>query len=105
MKKEKIILTDFREDFAKELKNDSKKLKYFTDSLIKQYEQDKDLGIFLEGLKIIAIAQGGMTKLEKKSNIKRNTLYKMLSKNSNPELKTFANLLDNLQISMHFAYK
>ncbi|MGE4385454.1 MAG: DNA-binding protein [Endomicrobiaceae bacterium] len=105
MKKEKIILTDFREDFAKELKNDSKKLKYFADSLIKQYEQDKDLGIFLEGLKIIAIAQGGMTKLEKKSNIKRNTLYKMLSKNSNPELKTFANLLDNLHISMHFAYK
>jgi probable addiction module antidote protein len=101
---EKLEVTDFNEDFVKRLKNNPKFLKSFVRETIKQYEKDDDFGMFLEAIKTVAIATEGMTKISKKTNVKRDTLYKAFSQKGNPEAKTYFNVLKNVGIQVHYSY-
>ena len=102
--KEDLILSDFNEDFVKNLKNNPKKLSNFIKFIISEYEKDGDFGTFLEGVKIVACATKGMTKISRETNIKRDTLYKAFSKTGNPETRTFFDVLKSLGISVCYRY-
>ena len=49
---------------------------------------NQDVGIFLNDLKQIAMEQGGIANLSLKTGLSRETLYKTLSYEGNPTLKT-----------------
>ncbi|MDR2427277.1 MAG: hypothetical protein LBD46_08905 [Endomicrobium sp.] len=102
--KEDLVLSDFNEDFAKNLKENSKKLSNFIKFIIKEYERDGDFGSFLEGVKIVARATKGMTKISKETNVKRDTLYKAFSKTGNPEAKTYFEVLKSIGINVRYDY-
>jgi len=49
--------------------------------------------VFLLALRNVAEAKGGMAVLAEKANLSRESLYRMLSKRGNPEIKSLFSLL------------
>ena len=58
--------------------------------------EDIDPALFLLALRNVAEAQGGVAQLAEKAKLNRESLYKMLSKRGNPELKSLDSLLHAL---------
>ena len=96
--KTKIVETDFFADYAKTLKNNPAKIRSFRKRIIEEYNKTKDMPLFLENLKILAMARGNVSDLAKKSKVQRHSIYNILSKDSNPLLMNIVNIMDNLDI-------
>jgi probable addiction module antidote protein len=79
----------FREDLLKRLKNPKEAQGYLEAALA-----DGDSGLFLEALKDVAEAQGGMTDIAKKTKLHRTGLYRIFSPKGNP---TYRNLRTVMQ--------
>jgi probable addiction module antidote protein len=62
--------------------------------------QDGDPKVFLEALKNVALALGGVSQLAKKTKLNRETLYKTLSKKGNPALTTLHSILAALGLEI-----
>ena len=82
-------------------------MKYLADptqasSYLNCVAEDDDVKFFMEGLRDVVEAQGGIGKLAKQTGLSRTTLYKTLSEDGNPEYATLKTILDvyNLQISI-----
>ena len=58
--------------------------------------EDGDLEVFLLALRDVARARGGVAKLAEVTALNREHLYRMLSENGNPELRSLEALLDAL---------
>lgn len=58
--------------------------------------QDSDKRVFLLALRNVAEAWGGMTALSRRAKIPRVSLYRMLSKQGNPEIQSIGNALKAL---------
>ena len=58
--------------------------------------EEGDPELFLLALRNVAEAQGGVAQLAEKSNLNRESLYKMLSKRGNPEFRSLDALLHAL---------
>lgn len=67
--------------------------KSYLEVALEEYELDGDLSFFLEALRNVAEAQGGMTQLASKTGLNRQNLYRVLSDNGNPELRTISIIL------------
>ena len=78
-------------DHHKELIKNLKDLKFALGFLNECLEDDDD-GIFLQGLRYVAEAQGGLKKLADKAGLNREHLYRLLSKNGNPRLENLREL-------------
>jgi putative addiction module killer protein len=107
MKKEKEIIdkTDWHIDkedydttFAKIISKNPKRLKVFKKHIIEKYNKTKNLPIFLEDLKIIAVAEGNIAELARKSNMKRPNIYRVLSRDNNPTFEKVSIIAHNLGI-------
>ncbi len=61
-----------------------------------EYEKDGNIEAFLIAIRTVADAQGGITELAKKTELNRQSLYRTLSKNGNPRLKTLDIILNSL---------
>ncbi|MDR3257044.1 MAG: hypothetical protein LBT18_05340 [Endomicrobium sp.] len=85
----KISKTDFNTTYAKYLSKEQDRIKKYKKYIINEFNKTQELAVFLENLKILAKAEG-IANLAKKSSMKRNNIYRFLSKENNP---TFANLL------------
>ncbi|KAB8333583.1 putative addiction module antidote protein [Scytonema tolypothrichoides VB-61278] len=70
--------------------------KTYLDVALEEYEQDGDLAFFLEALRNLVEARGGMTHLAEKTGLNRQNLYRALSQEGNPELRTISLILHNL---------
>ncbi|MDR1194911.1 MAG: hypothetical protein LBL00_00360 [Endomicrobium sp.] len=92
----KIAKDDFDTMFAKTLAKDEKKLKEFRELIVKDFNETRDNAAFLRNLKIFAMAQGKVPALAKKTKVNRATIYRMLSKNSNPLFYSVTSLAHNL---------
>lgn len=55
-------------------------------------------------LRAIAIANGGLGKLAKKTKLNRQNLYRSLSTNGNPRIKTVKTILNHLGLRLSFAH-
>jgi probable addiction module antidote protein len=58
--------------------------------------EDDDPEVFLLALRDVARARGGVAKLAEVTELNREHLYRMLSENGNPELRSLEVLLDAL---------
>jgi probable addiction module antidote protein len=62
--------------------------------------EDDGIEEFLHALREVAIAQGGVQKLAEESQYGRESLYKSLSKQGNPRIKTVNDILHTLGMQM-----
>jgi len=58
--------------------------------------EDEDPRVFLLALRDVIKAQGGMGKIAKKTRLNRESLYRMLSLNGNPEIRSLARIAQAL---------
>ncbi|MEH1929828.1 MAG: addiction module antidote protein [Nostoc sp.] len=70
--------------------------KAYLDVALEEYEQDGDLAFFLEALQNVGEARSGITHLVEKTGLNRQNLYRVLSPEGNPELRTISLILHNL---------
>ncbi|MBE9035364.1 putative addiction module antidote protein [aff. Roholtiella sp. LEGE 12411] len=70
--------------------------KAYLDVALEEYEQDGDIAFFLEALRDVVEAREGMTRLAEKTGLNRQNLYRVLSPEGNPELRTISLILHNL---------
>lgn len=83
-------LIDYQEELLQRLQNPKEARAYLNTAL-----DDEDPRIFLLALKNVLEAQGGnMSALAKKSQLNRESLYRMLSKRGNPRLTSIRSVLD-----------
>jgi len=81
-------VTSYQEDLIEALKDTKAAAAYLNAAI-----EDGDREVFLLALRNVAQAHGGMSALAKKTHLKRESLYRMLSKKGNPEIKSILNLL------------
>ncbi len=81
---------------------DSNEARYAVKLALEEYEQDGDVDILLDTLRLVAQAQGGLAKLARKASVSRQALHEALSPKGNPRLRTFRNVLDGLGWRMTF---
>jgi len=84
------------EDSLRERLADPEYARVFLDVALEEYEQDGDAKAFLLALRDVAEAQGGITKLAEQTKLNRQNLYKALSEEGNPRLKTLGAVLHEL---------
>lgn len=56
--------------------------------------------MLLLSMRRVAQAKGGMATVAERSNLKRENLYRTLSKGGNPELRTFYNILHGMGLKL-----
>jgi probable addiction module antidote protein len=93
--KKEDYLIDYRERLMEELL-DLQEAEAYLQAAIEEYESDYNLDAFMQALRDVAEAQGGMGELAKKTNLNRQNLYRILSKTGNPRLNTFLNIIHAL---------
>ena len=82
---------DFNEIFAYELRDPN-----FAAGYLEACLQHEGFETLLTGLKNVAQANGGMTKLAEETSLGRESLYKTLSAQGNPEFRTLEAILSAL---------
>jgi probable addiction module antidote protein len=70
--------------------------KAYLDVALEEYEEDGELAFFLEALRNVVEARFGMTHFAEKTGLNRQNLYRALSAEGNPELRTISLVLHNL---------
>jgi len=81
-------ITSYQEDLIEALKDPREAAAYLNAAI-----EDGDKEVFLLAMRNVAQAHGGMSTIAKKAHINRESLYRMLSKKGNQELKNVFNLL------------
>lgn len=86
---------DYYEFLAKELRDDK-----FATAYLNSYLEEGDKEMFLWALQHVAAGRGGIVNLAIKTKLNRPHLYKMLSKQGNPEIETLFSILDSLGLRL-----
>ncbi|MDR3256892.1 MAG: hypothetical protein LBT18_04545 [Endomicrobium sp.] len=100
--KRKIELTDVWETFVTEL-NTPKKMKEFIDGANKAYNMTQDPDVIFSALRIIAMANGNISKLARNAKVERRSVYNMFKKGSNPTFRNVASISQNLGVNIHLS--
>jgi len=90
-------------DYKQALFEDLQDLTYAAGYLTAALEEGEDM--FLLAVRDVVQAQGGMAALSEATNLNRENLYSMLSKDGNPRLSSLTAILDNLGLEIKFAPK
>ncbi|MDB6139301.1 MAG: transcriptional regulator [Verrucomicrobiaceae bacterium] len=81
---------------------DPKRADYAIKLALKAFETDNDVAVFLDTLRLVAQAQGGLTELARKTALSRQALHQVLSPTGNPRLRTLQTVLTSLGLRMSF---
>lgn len=81
----------FRQDLLRRLKEPKEAQGYLEAALA-----DGDPGLFLEALKDVAQAQGGVTSIAQKTRLHRTGLYRFFSPKGNPTYRNLRSVLEAL---------
>lgn len=81
-------ITGYQEDLIESLKDPREAAEYLNAAI-----EDGNKEVFLLAMRNVALARGGVSAVAKKARMNRESLYRMLSKKGNPELKSVFNLL------------
>jgi probable addiction module antidote protein len=87
--------TSYQEDLMEALKNPREAAAYLNAAM-----EEGDRALFLLALRNVAEAQGGMAVVSEKAKLNRESLYRMLSKNGNPEIKSIFTLLHSMGLKL-----
>ncbi len=101
LNKGKYTLVSFEDLRIKEL-TEPRKAKIALKIALEEYEKDGDLLALLDFFRQLAKAQGGLSKIAKKSKISRQALHSALSSDGNPKIKTFEAILNSLGYRISF---
>jgi len=74
----------------------------FLQTALEEYERDQDEAALLLALRYVVKAKGGMTLLAEKTNIPRESLYRILAPKGNPTLRTFQRILKSFGYVLTF---
>jgi len=99
MKKAKRQFRNFK-DYHLEKLQDPEDAKLYLTIALEEFEKDGDTDAFLLSLKDVAMAQGGMLQLSRRTRLDRTNLYKALSKEGNPRLDTISAILLSLGLRL-----
>ena len=91
----KKITTTYQEDLIEALKDPREAAAYLNAAI-----EEGDRELFLLALRNVAEAHGGMTAISQKCKLNRESLYKMLSKNGNPEIRSILTLLHSMGLKL-----
>lgn len=69
------------------------------------FEVDHDIECFLQALRDVTEAQGGIGALAKRTNLNRQNLYKLLSAKRQPKIETLGTILDGLGFRLSVVLK
>lgn len=64
--------------------------------------QDQDPGAFLQALRNVTEAMGGVSSIAQRTGLNRQQLYRTLSKHGNPELRSLRKILEASGVSLQF---
>ena len=93
---------DYHDTLIERLKNRDYAIEYLNAAIEEGLKGDQESKkLFLHALKNVAEAQGTMSDLAKQAGLRRESIYRMLSKNGNPELNSLAALLNAMGFSLY----
>lgn len=87
--------TTYQEDLIESLKNPREAAAYLNAAI-----EEGDRELFLLALRKVAEANGGMAAISAKAKLNRESMYRMLSKKGNPEIKSILTLLHSMGLKM-----
>lgn len=100
--KDKSRCIDYRETLIERLKNRDYAVSYLNAAMEESLKNDEESqALFLQALRNVADAQGSMTDLARRTRIRRESLYRILSKTGNPELNSLASVLSAMGFSLN----
>jgi probable addiction module antidote protein len=85
----------YHDELIQSLKDSDEAFGYLQVAL-EEYQEDHNTEALLVALRNVAMAQGGIAKLAKKTRLNRQNLYNILSKKGNPRLDTFGSIIQGL---------
>jgi len=85
----------YQEDLIEALKDPREAAAYLNAAM-----EEGDRALFLLALRNVAEAHGGMATVSEKAKLNRESLYRMLSKKGNPEIKSIFNLLHSMGLKL-----
>ncbi len=85
----------FREALIEKL-HDPEEAQAYLAAALEEYNLHRDLEAFLLALHSLALAQGGLADLAKKSDLNRQNLHKILSGKRSPKWETMGAILQGL---------
>ena len=88
---------DYDEALIEELKDVEEAAEYLT-ACFEDCEE-----VFLQGLRKVVEAHGGVGALAASTELNRESLYRMLSENGNPQLSSLSLILQELGLQLQFA--
>lgn len=92
---------DYHETLIERLKDHEYAVIYLNAAIAESLKGDEESQqVFLNALRNVAEAQGTMTDLAKRAQVRRESLYRMLSKKGNPELSSLASVLNAMGFSL-----
>ena len=77
----------------------------FINGAIEESLAENDTPLLLLCLRDVVAAQGGMTKVARLAGLNRENLYRMLSKDGNPEFRRLTQLLDAMGLRISISTK
>ena len=86
----------YQNELLKELKNPHEAAEYLNACF-----QDSE-EVFLQGLRNVVEAKGGMSSLAKTTELNRENLYRSLSKKGNPKFSNLSAILEAVGITLNF---
>jgi probable addiction module antidote protein len=93
--KMKNLTVDYKDELLQDLQDPSNCAEYLSFCLAESKET------FLMGLKNVAEAQGGMTKLASGAQVNPENLYRMLSDDGNPRLDSLTSIMAALGLDIN----
>ncbi len=100
VKKKETVLSEYDSDLMKDLRNPEIAYAFLKDSL----EDTDSLEFFLLALREVAEAHG-MSHISRITSLNRVNLYRMLSKNGNPELNSLDSILQALGFKISIEWR
>ncbi len=100
MKEHLPYVAGFKEDLKRELRNPA-----FASEFLNACLEENDKDLFLNALRDVLEAQGGMTKIAKAAKINRVSLYKMLHAKGNPGFENILRILKVIGIRFYVSPK
>jgi probable addiction module antidote protein len=88
-------VTTYQEDLIESLKDPREAAAYLNAAM-----EEGDRALFLLALRNVAEAHGGMSAVSEKAKLNRESLYRMLSKKGNPEIKSIFSLLHSMGLKL-----
>jgi len=88
-------IKNFRRYHLEKLKS-MKAAKIYLEVALEEFEKDHDKETFLQAIRDVAEAQGGLSLLAKRTGLNRQNLYKALSIKGNPQFDTIGTILQAL---------